>query len=167
MTGFSRSAITAPGGLAYQFPTRNGGGGTIFYKTSSQSYGEVVVDNAGVDTGTTPLPAIGAGTLTGISGSTLTLSNAVPYNVAGLSITLTHGANQFSYLVISGSGNAVTLAQAPDPSVQIGDPYQGVLRLDIITVIGKARVSTADQLSCPNITVDTAGGASLTAANYP
>jgi hypothetical protein len=150
------------------FVTIVSGAGTALLKSDAEAYGHLVADGpAGAQA--TVLPAIGSGTVSAVAGSTITNSStAFPYAVAGLFVEITRGVTVIgTYRVLDQSGGTLTLDTPVDGVVLPGDAYQGVLRLDAITVRGGALVSTADRLDCPSITVDTANGSSLTAANYP
>lgn len=144
-SSFDPAHATAPGGNGGKEP---GGAGTLLLKPDAESYGELVVDNAGAAGADTPLPSIGTGTVTNVAGSTVADSNRTfPYSVAGLSIEFHRGATVVgTYRVVSSAGGTMTLDRTAAGTVQVGDTYQGVLRLDMLTVKNGARLTTSDRV---------------------
>jgi len=155
------------------------GGGTILTRSSPEAFGDLIVDTGG-GPGSTPLEAVGAGTVTGtgsivVDGSTCpTFADSVrlfPGDLAGHAVFFDVDSED-AYPILSNDAHGFVLF--PDPAVSpfsaaAGDAYQGVLRLDSLTVRGGAAVTTSDVLAVPNgaITVETATGSSLSAKNFP
>jgi protocatechuate 3,4-dioxygenase beta subunit len=144
-SSFDPARVMAPGGNGGKEP---GGAGTVLLKPDAKGYGELVVDNGGAAGADTPLPSIGTGTVTNVAGGTVTDSNRTfPYSVEGLSIEFQRGATVVgAYRVVSSSGGTMTLDRTAAGTVQAGDTYQGVLRLDMLTVKNGARLTTSDRV---------------------
>ncbi|CAB1058508.1 hypothetical protein D1BOALGB6SA_3264, partial [Olavius sp. associated proteobacterium Delta 1] len=65
ISGFDPMNITAFGGSADD--DRSGGAGTVFLNSSAQAYGELIVDNNGLNGSETPLRSVGSGIITDLT----------------------------------------------------------------------------------------------------
>ncbi|NUN13291.1 MAG: hypothetical protein HUU55_06600 [Myxococcales bacterium] len=145
--------VLAYGGVGVS--NKNGGAGTIYVRTSTQSYGALIIDNASQisDANTTPVLVAPGGTVTGITATSMTdfsgTWNANDY--AGTYLNPNIGqtgaetglqtielfavtANTNDTMTLSGGVGANTIAN-------IGDTYRGVLVLDHLDVRRRARVN--------------------------
>jgi hypothetical protein len=75
ISGFAVENIAVHGGNGN---SSDAGAGTVYLKGVGQSYGDLIVDNSGMVTfdGSTPLRAVGKGTITGLTATVLTDDNA-------------------------------------------------------------------------------------------
>src|SRR6185369_7609384 len=145
------SKTTARGGLAI-----TGGAGTVFVKSGSSVYGDLLVDNGTVaGNKRTVLPSLGSGTAqAGSGGATLVTgrSKAIPAYFVGhwVEVRNATGTLEGTWKVasIAADGLTVTLASnAGEPvTVDAGDSWQGVYRFDTYTVRGTVRVDSADPI---------------------
>jgi hypothetical protein len=167
-TTFNLANVTAPGGVS---GAMTGGAGTVFLKDDGQSYGDLIIDNKGTAGANTPFPTVGPGlTIGSATALTLTVPTAnFPYNLAGVRL-IVNNDTVHPYVVVSNTATTITVFNDPlnaPLTGAVGLPFYGNLQFDSITVRGKAKVTTTDRIQATTITVDTAGGSSLTAANYP
>jgi hypothetical protein len=152
-----------------------GGAGTVFRKSDTQTYGDLVVDNGGFATPSmsTPLRGIGVGTISALGPQLLEdLSGSFPVpdpatgtlGLVGLSLNPNTAQGQL-FTVIDNTATEIftdptdgdmTLISTP------GSPYIGVYTLDNLTVIDGASMSTADECLVTG-SIDVTGG-SLTCA---
>ncbi len=155
------------------------GAGTILVRNGNEAFGDLIIDNGG-GPGSTPLEAVGTGTVTG-TGSILvdgtacpTFADSVRLFPADLSLhaVIFDADAMNAYSILSNDSHGIVLF--PDPALVPfaavpGDAYQGVLRLDSLTVKGGAAVTTGDLLAIPvdAITVETSSGSWLAAKNFP
>jgi RHS repeat-associated protein len=169
ISGFNIANITVYGGDGYY---KDGGAGTVYLKSTTQSHGDLIVDNRGVITDgySTPLRAIGSGISDSIvyslSTDQSTLSNTtatwpVPDSATGAlgliglelnpdtsqSQTFTVVDNLLTTITVNGDMTAVATA---------GDNYIGEYRFNNLSVTGGAQVSTDDDVYFD--TLDTTGG---------
>jgi hypothetical protein len=150
----SAASLQASGTLA-------GASGTVYYHrldaNGAKVSNELVADNLGRVTlnGTTLLHA-GAGTVTAVSGNTLTLSNAVPFDVEGTRIQLldANGDVTEEHEVTARSTNGVTVNG--NVAASAGVAYRGIVRADRITARGGA-ILQSTALSAPSFTGGTNG----------
>jgi hypothetical protein len=151
---FDRTKITAAGGLHSGNAVRTAGAGTVYFRevdaNGAKVGDELVLDNR--DRGTTrvtPLFTAGAGTVTEVNGSVVTLSAPVPDWIEGSWIDFfdATGAKISQYLVVSHTATTVTV-DAASPNVSVGNTYRGVARFDLVTIRGAALVSS-DSLDTP------------------
>jgi hypothetical protein len=115
-----------------------GGAGSIYVKGPNATYGDLVIDNAGVVGRNTELPSFGKGTAAaGSSGATLVVSATPAPYFAGhwIEISDTNGLKG-TWRIASVAGTAVTLAPNANETINVvpGDSYQGVYRVDTLTV---------------------------------
>jgi len=146
--------LKAQGGTA----TNPGGAGTVYVKGGAASaYGHLIVDNAAL-TGRrrTVLPPLGKGTaLAGSAGTVLATgrAKAIPAYFVGHWVEIRNGSTgllegTWRVASIGTDGFTVTLAaNAGEPvTVDAGDAWQGVYRLDQYTVKGDVQVVSADPI---------------------
>ena len=156
------SKLQAFGGLCSASATaNNGGAGTIFLKSSSESYGDMIINNNSVVTGssysTTPLnvPAVSYATnlsstaLTKIGGFVPNYTGRFPYEgfyldpntIQNASSTKTD--NQF-FKITGGTDNSISLTGG-DPTLVntniLTQPYQLMMVLNSLEIRGKAQLS--------------------------
>lgn len=163
-SGFNRTNVTAHGGGTYGYPS--GGAGTVYFKSPSQAYGDLVVDNANLANGAaSPLTAASAGTITSVNtgGSGIAISDTAksfPYGVVGEYLQITRSGSIIGAWRIIGYGaDAHTVILDSAANVQVGDSYQGIYQFDSVTVTGKATLASSDPILTP---VFTNGGQSIT-----
>ncbi|MBU4405660.1 MAG: hypothetical protein L6428_10500, partial [Candidatus Aminicenantes bacterium] len=152
--------------------TYNGGAGTMYLKPSSQTYGDLIVDNNNTATSTTiyttTLPAMGSGFNTTIEQFKLNNTNAawVPGALIGLELN-PYPAGEATYTVVANDAVSLSTAEADGDMTlysQNGYPYIGEHHLFNLTVKGGARVFTYDRImTAGTLTVET--GSALKAEN--
>lgn len=146
--------VRADGGTGYN----NGGAGTIYVRSGTQTYGDLIVDNRGTTSpvNSTPLVEVGTGTVSSVTPSTLkTLAALWPTNrfadtwinpkiPQGDAATFTDDsllkvtANDLTELTLAGGDvSAVTSA---------GQTFRSLYVFDNIEIIGKANVVTSGDL---------------------
>jgi hypothetical protein len=139
---------------------KNGGAGTVYTKGPSSTFGDLLIDNAGVAGGqATAPPILGSGTaLTGTSGATLVTDRAVaiPAYFAGnwIEVRDSTGATLKGTWRISIAANGIsnkTVILTPNGaetiSIAVGDKWQGVYRFDNApTVTGGASLASTDPI---------------------
>jgi len=158
-----RANVAASGGdLSTNF---GGGAGTIYLYQSNASGVKVAdelraVNNVAKSAGVTPLPALGTGTATAVSGTTVTLSASVPEFIAGSQIDFLDATGQIigtSVIASRGAnGTSVVLQTAPAAGVVAGTAYRGVWALDQVTVLG-AELLQATTIRPALVTTDASG----------
>jgi hypothetical protein len=129
---------------------RVGGGGSVYVKGPSNTYGDLTVDNGGVFAQATVLPSLGNGIAqTGTSGNTLITDRSVniPAYFAGNWVQITRGSAVLGAWRIA-TINAKTVTLTPNGSETIslaaGDLWQGVYKFDTLTLRGVRLESGAD-----------------------
>ncbi len=88
MLNFPTQSILASGGYASSsYSSRNGGAGTIYLKSSTAEYGDLILDNNGISTTrTTPIPGILLARLEVKGGARLEYSDKTAPHITGASI---------------------------------------------------------------------------------
>ncbi len=144
------SRVAATGGDA-NTTARRGAAGTIFVKGSSDTFGQLIVDNRGIDsTQMTELPALGAGIVDAVTATSVTDNEGdFAHTLVGLDVffngnsaelwNVTGHAHHGTTLDLQVAGHALT--------AQPGNEYRGLYRFDRVVVRGKARVTTADRVT--------------------
>ncbi len=137
-----RTSISTSGGDS----TPGGGAsGTIYFDqinaTSSKVSDELrAANNVAKLAAVTPLPALGTGTVTTVSGTTIGLSAGVPEFIAGSQIDFLDATGQIivTSLIASGGadGTSVLLQSAPAAGVVAGTAYRGAWAFDQVTILG-------------------------------
>lgn len=143
------SRLRASGGAGW----RNAGAGTVFLRSTAQTFGELWVDNAGIAPAalSTPLVLLGTGTWNSVTPDSLGVAGAgwrqdafagtsvVPKMQDATPGTLTDNPR---FAIVGNS--AVELQVDGDPSLvaSVGDAFTGVLVLDSMELSGNAQVST-------------------------
>jgi len=150
----SAAALQASGTLV-------GATGTVYYRrldaNGAKVSDELVADNLGrVTLNGTTLAHAGTGTVTAVSGSTLTLSNAVPFDIEGTRIQLLdpNGDVSEEHEVTARGATGVTVDGTVAASA--GVAYRGIVRADRITARGGA-ILASTALSAPSFTGGTNG----------
>ncbi|MEA2163765.1 MAG: large repetitive protein [Thermoanaerobaculia bacterium] len=122
--------------------TRGGGAGSVLVKGPQSLYGDLTIDNGGINDQPTSLPALGSGVAqAGTSGATLVTDRAanIPAYFAGhwVEITTAAGVLKGTWRIgaVTANSKTVTLeANGSDvPAAQPGDRWSGVYRFDSIT----------------------------------
>ncbi|HET8798224.1 MAG TPA: Ig-like domain-containing protein [Thermoanaerobaculia bacterium] len=147
--------------LAAQTTAATGAPGTIYHRRldagGAKLSDEIVVDNlARATTRGTALVTAGSGTVVSVSGSDVTLSSAVPFDVEGTWIDFVDANGEIlaSHAITARTATSVTLAGSV--SVAAGTAYRGVIRADRITSRGSAIVD-ASALAAPSLAGGTSG----------
>jgi Bacterial Ig-like domain/Carboxypeptidase regulatory-like domain/F5/8 type C domain len=136
--------------------SRYGGAGSIYVRGAGATYGNLIVDNKGINGQYTILPTLGSGSaVAGTSGAVVVTnkaSNIHPY-FAGhwVEILDAGGAVKGMWRIGSVSGKTMTLVPngAESIDVQPGDGFQGVYRFDNVT-LRTSRVVSGDPLRSTN-----------------
>jgi hypothetical protein len=129
-----------------------GGGGTIYVKGASATYGNLTVDNAGQSGQPTVLPSLGSGTaLTGTTGSTLVTDRTVDiaaYFVGHWVEISSGGTLKGTWRIGSVTSKTATLTPngTETISLSVGDTWQGVYRFDSKTVAANTTLSSTDPI---------------------
>src|SRR4029079_13227508 len=139
--GVPKTNITAIGGRS-DTVARQGAPGTVFFKRSDQTYGELWIDNGTLLTNRyTPLASIGSGTITAVTSSTGgAVDTIVDANAHFPTIPLLAGTRVFVngdksvlWKVVSNTATSLTLDVSSTPlTAQVGQTYSGLLRFDAI-----------------------------------
>ncbi|MFI5168176.1 MAG: hypothetical protein ACHQQS_16335 [Thermoanaerobaculales bacterium] len=146
-----------------------GGAGTVYLKGPSSTYGDLIVDNGGVDGQGTELPSLGSGVAqAGSGGAALVTDRAVviPAYFVGhwVEVSTSAGTLKGTWRIASIAADGKTVTLVSDPAgqtidVQAGDRWQGVYRFDSVTVKGHASAGSQDPIEAGTTTV--APGSSL------
>jgi len=153
--------LEARGGKS-NFPA--GGAGTVFVKTSDHLYGELLVDNGGAEGWPTVLPAIGSGSIAGLAADRLEVTaDLVPLSLMGLYVwpDISEPSDDTQLIrVVGNEAHALLTDPAVDLTLraEVGDTYQGVVRLDVLTVRGGAVLQTEDWIVVDDLDVSGDGG---------
>ncbi|MCP4985367.1 MAG: hypothetical protein GY928_04640, partial [Colwellia sp.] len=153
ISGFDTSKITAYGGIGNN---ANGGAGTIFTKSSAQTYGDLIVDNVNIATTvySTPLISVGTGTSTGLTADTMTDGTRSWRTDDLAGIYLNPDINQGTtpnvvFQILSNDSTSITVDNTFNNLTDIattGATYIGELNIDYLHVINGARVKTLDRI---------------------
>jgi hypothetical protein len=142
---------------------RNGGAGTIYTKSSTQEFGELLIDNRGNSSreDTTPFPSVGQGTVISSTSNSLTASgvNWKPGSLIGLHFKPDING-PLIYRIANNDETTLYIDPADGDLTQsafTGNQFAGVYTFDTVTVMGKAQVNCPDQLRIlGDLTVDDA-----------
>ena len=155
----SRNRITAAGGTHASNVNLSAAAGTVYLRQLDAS-GEKLSDELLLANGdrdaarATPLSNPGSGTVTAVSGATVTLSNAVPEWVEGATIEFLDGGSILStYEILTRSATSVTLKLAGGESaanVSAGNAYRGLWSFDRVSLQARGGLE-ADTLRTPSI----------------
>jgi len=136
-------------------PASVGGAGTVFWKSRTQLYGDLVLDNAnrGQSEARTPLRAVGSGTIQAIEASRLTAGVGTVFitsdtGLEGHWVILKDAVRQ-PFLILSNTESELSTDPASGDMTAVGalgDNFQGAFVLDNLTVIRKAAASTGGDL---------------------
>jgi RHS repeat-associated protein len=156
LTGFDPDRISAASGLGENLG-RHGGAGTIFLQSTTQTNGDLIVDNRrlNVVTGLTPLRAIRPGTSTALAANVLT-NTATTFRtpdpttgeigLIGLELNPNTAQNQ-TFTVVGNTGTTLTTDSADGDMTSVassGNSYIGVYTFDNLTVRNGANMTTVD-----------------------
>ena len=155
---YSDASSTIPrwynnGGEAYYDQARQGAGGSTYIKGPQSKYGDLYIGNVARYANFTELPSLGSGNaLTGTSGATLVTDRGadIPVYFKGHWVEITRGGVLVGTWRISDvAAKTITLEANSDdgaPSTQDGDKWQGVYRVDTLTLGDLARVDSVDPI---------------------
>jgi len=153
-TGYA-GTITVKGGSSDSVG-ENGGAGTVYLKSSTNTYGDLIIDNATMDSreGSTSLPAVGQGMVTAITGISLTNSNVawIPGVLKGLKFNPNTSQNR-TFTIVNNDAATLYIDPAEGDLTQVasvGSQYTGIYTLNQMTISGKARVFLSDRLVVGN-----------------
>ncbi|HEV7509643.1 MAG TPA: Ig-like domain-containing protein [Thermoanaerobaculia bacterium] len=144
------------------------GPGTVFVKTSSDTYGRLIVDSGKESNGTerigpqTPLPALGTGTVASLTaqGADALVDSGTPFKVqwvgAWMALDDATGANLGSYLVLSIDAQGRALLKSAG-TVTGAARYRGQYRLDRLDVKSGAGVSSSDEMVVGDVFAESKG----------
>ncbi|HKR65051.1 MAG TPA: discoidin domain-containing protein [Thermoanaerobaculia bacterium] len=131
----------------------HGGPGTVYLKSATSTYGDLVIDNAGVNWSDANLPSLGNGTaLTGTSGATLVTdrSTNIPAYFAGHWVEITSATGTVKGLWRIATINTKTVTLTPNGSetinLAVGDAWQGIYRFDKVRLSNYGKVTSADPI---------------------
>ncbi|HXA17287.1 MAG TPA: Ig-like domain-containing protein [Thermoanaerobaculia bacterium] len=151
--GVTRTNITSSGGSAQTSGNRQGAAGTVYFKRSDQSYGELIVDNGtNPTTNPTPLTSVGSGVITSVTSSTGGAADTIGDSNAHFAtpnlLTGTHvyvnGNKSVFWTITSNTSTTLTLDVSTTPlTAQTGQAYSGIVRFDSVQ-IANAKVTSAD-----------------------
>ncbi|MEO8034568.1 MAG: hypothetical protein ABI837_09045, partial [Acidobacteriota bacterium] len=136
-------------------PTQVGGAGSIYLKGPSNTFGDLTLDNTGINSQNTVLPSLGRGTaLAGSGGPTLVMATAPLAFFQGhwVEITSATGLLKGSWRIGSINGASVTLTPNVSEAinVEVGDTWQGVYRFDSVRAVGGETLRSADPIRIGN-----------------
>ncbi|HKR62553.1 MAG TPA: carboxypeptidase regulatory-like domain-containing protein, partial [Thermoanaerobaculia bacterium] len=131
----------------------HGGPGSVYLKSAAQTYGELVIDNAGVNWSEADLPSLGKGTAqSGTTGATLVTDRAanIPDYFVGHYVEITSATGTVKGLWRIAGVNAKSATLAPNASETIslaqGDTWQGIYRFDKVRVRNYGKVTSGDPI---------------------
>jgi hypothetical protein len=156
------SRIASRGGTSWNSPaTSKGGAGTMYVKGPSSTFGDLSVDNGGIDGQSTVLPALGNGMAqSGSTGATLITDRAVtiPAYFAGhwVEVSDASGALKGTWRIATVADRTVALRANGGEAINIqsGDHWQGVYRFDSVTVKGRAKLDSFDGARVGEVSVE-------------
>ncbi|HKR63211.1 MAG TPA: Ig-like domain-containing protein, partial [Thermoanaerobaculia bacterium] len=129
---------------------RNGGGGVVYVKGPSSTYGDLTVDNRSINGQITELPSLGNGTAqTGTTGATLATGRSanIPTYFTGhwVEIRNAAGAVKGTWRIANVPANSTTVTLAPNSTetiaLEVGDKWQGIYLFDKLNLTGVKLVS--------------------------
>lgn len=134
-------------------PAFNGGAGTVYLKLAAGTYGDLTIDNHGLDTSSnsTPLNLSGKGIVTVITSNSLIQSgrNWTPSALKGYWVN--PNINQGVFFSIADNTTDSIFIDSSSPYLNsvaaVGDTYSGVYALNSLTLQGKARVYSEEQFN--------------------
>jgi hypothetical protein len=139
----------AAGGNA-DTPERRGAAGTVFVKRDSQPFGDLILDNAGLDsTQPTELLAVGSGVVDGVALSYVTDDDAdFIHDLTGIEVFF--NGDTTALWPITGHdhhGQTLQLDTSTDAlTALVGDTYEGLYRFDRVIVRGGAEAITRSRV---------------------
>jgi hypothetical protein len=145
--------VTARGGQRDR-TDQAGSAGTVFFKRSDQSFGDLYADAGRAETTqlATPLNPVGFGRNAGLSADTLITDggiNYMPNGLVGLEVNPNLNQTQ-TYRVKSNTATEITLDTTGKPPLTgvaaVGTQYAGIYRYDNFTVRGGAYLVLDDQI---------------------
>ena len=163
----ARGGILTPAAPAAEsIPT--GGAGTVFVKRDSQSWGDLILDNGGHVQAVyrTALRAVGQGNITGLTANTVTCDKTFPTGDVKLTdqwVILNNVVTKPFRIVDNTSMVLSTLAADGDLRLTgaVGQPYQGAIVLDNLTVRNGAYFTTKRSVFGYSLIIITTGSATV------
>ena len=168
-------SVHAHGGSLVPFverPASVGGAGTVFWKAGSQAYGDLIIDNAGNAQlfPRTELRPVSEGAILILGAQSLRANALFPVSDTGLRglWVVVDGQTSNPFGILTNTSNQL----GTDPLdgnltnfATVGDPFQGAIVLDNLTITGSGEFDTQGDLVIINTggLVDITDGGSLTA----
>ena len=153
--------LVARGGTTTNRQQYFAGAGTTLVHGPDATFGDLIVDNGGIDGQATVLPALGAGFAQEGSGGTVLVTErqAIPEYFVGHAIEVVGptGTTKGTWQIASIAGRTVTLeanTESGDPAVAVGDHWEGVYRFDRIVVRGGGKLDSQDGARVGSVTVE-------------
>jgi|GEM_PF-5747628 len=128
-----------------------GGAGSVYTHGPGATYGDLLVDNHGIN-GVTVLPALGAGVAqAGTAGASLVTDRAavIPAYFVGHWVEIYDGATtapKGSARILSIGADGLTVTLDADLQIAPGDLWQGVYRFDNVTTTGGVTLESDDPI---------------------
>src|SRR5574341_7489 len=129
----------------------NGGAGTVYLKSTAQSQGDLVIDNRSTTSSdsSTPIQAIGSGTISALTPTSLTNNSAAwtPGALKGLKIN-PNIAQDATFSVVENDATTLYIDPAEGDLTQaasMGNTYTGVYSFNAMKVIGASKVRCDDR----------------------
>jgi hypothetical protein len=175
-SAFDLSKITAYGGIQITngHINYNGGAGTIYLKNKSNQRGDLMVYNNNTQTrediASTPLPAVGQGSNTGLYANKLVSNNAsfIPGALIGIKLN-PYPMGSTVFTIISNTSTEIFTDPADGNMAETGavpgSAYIGEHYLYNLTIKGYAKVSTTDRIQVSG-TLTVEPGSTLEAENH-
>ncbi|MCP4970509.1 MAG: hypothetical protein GY932_07950, partial [Arcobacter sp.] len=148
ISGFGAANIAAYGGKG----SFNGGAGTIYTKSSTQTHGDLIVDNKNTVTTayTTPLISVGTGTSTDLTANTMTDGTRSWRTDDLVGIYLNPNTGQGNVMkILNNDGTTITTDLNDGDMTMVasaGSPYRGLYIFDTLDIKGLARIRTDDDI---------------------
>ncbi|HXG59335.1 MAG TPA: carboxypeptidase regulatory-like domain-containing protein [Thermoanaerobaculia bacterium] len=141
--------------------SRWGGAGTIHVKGTGSAFGDLTVDNGGMNGQPTELPALGSGSVVGVNGGAITLdrANTIPAYFEGhwVEFTKADGTARGTWRIRTINDKTITLAPNGTETIDVvaGDKWQGLYRFDSVK-LRSTTVKSPDKVVSTN-PIDTDG----------
>ncbi|HVS32818.1 MAG TPA: Ig-like domain-containing protein [Thermoanaerobaculia bacterium] len=134
---FDRSRISAAGGT-HSDPKLIGSAGTIFLKSPTDAFGELILDNVGRNsTKTTPIPSVGYATVSSFDSDSVTDAAAQfigPDHLRGARLVLNHDRSTTWPIVANTDKQLRVDVTGASLTAQAGQSMRGLYRLDRVTL---------------------------------
>jgi hypothetical protein len=153
-SGTILTKLTARAGTAGGNYNRQGGAGTVYLKSPSSTYGDVIIDNKSSGTSQLlDLPSLGGGTAqNGSSGTTLMTDRTtnIPAYFEGhwVEISTSAGTLKGTWRIATINGKAAVLAPNGSETIDVqpGDKWQGVYHFDTLRAVNGEAIRSLDPI---------------------